>query len=301
MRHRTFSLSLFVMAASALVFAQQVTLPSLLATHAKSMTESVSLTGTATVQPLPGEPATVSFWFSKPDKFRIETPDKTWVCDGKTLTTYEKSTNSYSVTPVESPVPGATEAWAWASFFEKEPYKYVQSAKAGNKRTVKGHKVTEVSVSWKSGGESTGTMYIDDAGMCWGFDLKSGDKETLVLAEQVTKGDAPIEDAKFAFTVPANAVKAETLPKATFNAVKTVFQRNCMPCHSSNQQSGGVDLTSYETLMQANIVTPSKPEESQLYKVISGPRPTMPKNRSKLQEADVKTVGDWIKEGAKNS
>ncbi|MBS1724097.1 MAG: hypothetical protein JSS66_14220 [Armatimonadetes bacterium] len=301
MRQRSFSFVILATAVSAVVLAQQVSLPAPLASHAKSMVEAASLTGTATVQPLPGEPMTVSFWFSKPNKYRIETNEKTWVCDGQNVTTYDKASNTYSVATMDSPVPKSVEVWAWASFFEKEPYKYAQAAKTGSKRTVKGHKVTEVTVGWKDGEETLGTAYLDENNVCWGFNYKSGEKEWVVLAEQVTKGDAALENSKFVFTAPAGATKAEMVAKATFASVSKVFQRNCMPCHSSNQQAGGVDLSSFDTLMQANIVVSGKPEESELYKVISGPRPSMPKNRSKLTEADQKLISEWIKDGAKGS
>jgi hypothetical protein len=66
-----------------------------------------------------------------------------------------------------------------------------------------------------------------------------------------------------------------------------------------------MNLENYAATMKGNddgaVITPGKPEKSLLYNlVISTGRKKMPPLRP-LSKADVATISDWIKAGAKNN
>lgn len=286
--------------------ASQVALPSQLSNHVKALQDAKGVSGTLTFQQLPGAPVPVKFSFAKPNYYRIETDETTVVCDGKDVYRYRKSDNSYTVSPAgeasgksDAAMP---ETWAWTAFFDAKALQTAESAKVGTKRSLKGKPVTGVDVAWSKPEPGTATVYVEDkTGVALGFNLKKGDKEWLVIGSEVTLNGQDVDPAQFAFAVPAGAKKVEATVEAAagFASVQKALSRNCMPCHGSQSRAGGVDLSSRGAI-SANLVTPGSPEESRLYKVVSGPRPSMPKNRAPLSQADQKAIYDWIKDGAKD-
>jgi outer membrane biosynthesis protein TonB len=82
----------------------------------------------------------------------------------------------------------------------------------------------------------------------------------------------------------------------------------CTVCHGD----GGSEprLLEYEDLFNSflipNLVVPGKPEESELYKVLIGPRPRMPKRirgeggPRTVPEPAKDAIAEWIRRGAKN-
>lgn len=95
-------------------------------------------------------------------------------------------------------------------------------------------------------------------------------------------------------------------PSGAYAAVQTIFTNNCMPCHGGGSRgpAGGVDLSSYDGVIKGGrsgpVVVAGDPAGSKLVKMISGPTPSMPKNKPPLSASDVKTISDWIQAGAKN-
>lgn len=150
---------------SVIVLAAQVSLPSLLSNHVKSLQDAQSASGTLTVQPLAGTAYTVKFKYAKPNLFRFESDSGFTDSDGKNVYTYSKETNTYTVEPVDdanvAAKTTATDLWAWSPFFNKDAYKDAIT-KMGSKRTVKGTKVTEVLVSWMKPRAGDATLYFDD-------------------------------------------------------------------------------------------------------------------------------------------
>lgn len=88
----------------------------------------------------------------------------------------------------------------------------------------------------------------------------------------------------------------------TFNIIRDqIFKPNCYGCHSGANAQMGVDLSSYSELMkpELGIVSPGDPLNSILYlKVQSG---EMPFGAPRLSDAEIKTIADWIKEGAREN
>jgi len=84
--------------------------------------------------------------------------------------------------------------------------------------------------------------------------------------------------------------------------VRTVLLGACR-CHVDNlTPPGGLDLTHYESLMKGSAsgrqVVAAHPESSNLYRRVS--RGEMPPT-SPLAPEDIRTIGKWIEQGAKNN
>ncbi len=78
-----------------------------------------------------------------------------------------------------------------------------------------------------------------------------------------------------------------------------------MNCHSSGTKSAGIDLTSYASLIQSAqthgdpVVVPGDPKSSHLYMALDSHE--MPPAPDQLSDVEIKTVGTWITQGAKEN
>ncbi len=79
-----------------------------------------------------------------------------------------------------------------------------------------------------------------------------------------------------------------------------VFAPKCLTCHEGAGAPHGVDLSSYESIVQSNLfpalVVPGDPENSSLYASVSEGR--MPKGPAKLGRAEIEAIASWIRNGA---
>ena len=84
-------------------------------------------------------------------------------------------------------------------------------------------------------------------------------------------------------------------PTYTAN-VGTFFQSTCAACHNSTTLAGGLDVTSYASLMKGGkdgaVILPGNPEGSLLISVQSG------KHFANLPATQLEIVQQWIAEGA---
>lgn len=276
---------------------------SMLQGHVKALQDAATLTGTLTVQPIGGAPATYKISYAKPNLIKIETPDGWTLSDGKTIYSFVKKENTWSESPVSdeaiAKTAGLKEAWAWRAFFDKDAFKGVVSSKTGQTRVIKGTPVTELALVLESG---TATLFVDPKlGFARGFTFKVEESDLLVTSTDIVLGkDAPTSEA-FVFHAPDGAKKQEApaADAATFASVQSILSRNCMPCHGAQVRSGGHDLSSHKGVMGA--VVAGSPEQSSLVRSISGPRPSMPKMRAPLSAKDVETISKWVAAGAKSS
>ena len=107
----------------------------------------------------------------------------------------------------------------------------------------------------------------------------------------------------FQSTPPANPAPKQTTP--TFKDVETIFAANCTRCHGDGGMRGGIDLTSYDSIMKGGddgpIVKKGAPKHSVLVQALRGTDGVrqMPPRRPQLPEASIATVEAWIKAGAK--
>lgn len=88
-------------------------------------------------------------------------------------------------------------------------------------------------------------------------------------------------------------------PKQLAADTKQLFRQRCAQCHSAPKPKGKLDVLDHEALLRDGIVTPSKPEASELYaQVASGRMPQPGNGRSPLSQAEKDLVRDWIGAGA---
>ncbi len=280
--------------------------PAAVVAHANALKDAQSLTIVYSVQKLPGAPEEHKLTYSKPNMYRIETPDSTIVSDGKTTWDYNKVDNTYTENPAGFAKIAEDEYWAWCAFFIDQ-FKDVSGAKAGTKRSIKGNPVQEVVISFKAGVNKDSTLYIDaKTGVARGASIKTERSEQLIIAKEITLGKDALSASEFTFTPPAGAKKAEK-PKVeavSYDKVDAIFQSSCMPCHSGGDRKGGLDLTNYNGTMSGGrhgaVVVPNDSANSSLVMYIRGQRtPRMPKDAGALSSKDTQTISNWIDSGAK--
>lgn len=99
---------------------------------------------------------------------------------------------------------------------------------------------------------------------------------------------------------------AEASPQFYTDHVQPILQANCYRCHAGLNHRGGLQLDTREGLMHGGkdgtVVVPGHPEQSLLVSLIrhegpaADPKPMPPK--SKLSDADIATITEWIRGGA---
>ncbi|WNJ18116.1 c-type cytochrome domain-containing protein [Pontibacter sp. G13] len=80
-------------------------------------------------------------------------------------------------------------------------------------------------------------------------------------------------------------------------------RRDCIACHTASNNLGGVVLTSYDELIQSDIVDVNDPNSSELIRVVTTNDPDEkmpPAPDTPLNEQEVNTLRTWIGQGALN-
>ncbi len=110
------------------------------------------------------------------------------------------------------------------------------------------------------------------------------------------------------FTLTLSVIAFSQKKQLTFkNDVFPLIKSYCLPCHlQENDNPSELSLDNYELTMKGgeheSTVVVGKPKESNLYlKLLPNPPfgKQMARNRKKLSEEEVKTIYDWIEQGAK--
>ncbi|MDI6878105.1 MAG: cytochrome b N-terminal domain-containing protein [Desulfitobacteriaceae bacterium] len=82
------------------------------------------------------------------------------------------------------------------------------------------------------------------------------------------------------------------------NDVAPIFQSRCLSCHGT---SGNYALDSYQNTLKKDI-NPGDPENSKLVQRLEGTdKPQMPLGQDPLSSAQIQSIKNWIKDGAKNN
>jgi hypothetical protein len=89
--------------------------------------------------------------------------------------------------------------------------------------------------------------------------------------------------------------------------VGPIIQKYCLPCHAAeNENPSGLALDNFEYVIKGgnhgDAVIPGKPDKSYLYlKLLPDPPfgKQMARNKKRLTEEELKTIYDWIAQGAK--
>ena len=82
--------------------------------------------------------------------------------------------------------------------------------------------------------------------------------------------------------------------------IQPIFNFNCGNCHIGNS-SGGVNLSTYQNVMDSDVITPFDANDSELYDLITENNnggDDMPPGNAELSDAQIALIEDWINEGA---
>jgi WD40 repeat protein len=84
--------------------------------------------------------------------------------------------------------------------------------------------------------------------------------------------------------------------------IAPIFRRSCNGCHRPGKSKGGLELTSFATVIKGGkhgqILKPGDPQDSELVEQIIGDEPEMPKEGDPLTPEEVAAIQRWIAEGA---
>ena len=87
-------------------------------------------------------------------------------------------------------------------------------------------------------------------------------------------------------------------------SVFPIFEAKCVVCHNSNKTLGGLDATSYETVMSsgenAPVIIPGDVENSLLAQYLLGTNGKFMPPLGGMSEVDIQAILDWIAAGAEN-
>lgn len=92
--------------------------------------------------------------------------------------------------------------------------------------------------------------------------------------------------------------------KVTFeDHAQPIFRARCAACHNSDKKSGGLDLSTYTTLMEGGSsggsIEPGDPEGSYLFSLVTHEEePYMPPGNNKIPDAEIDVLKKWIAGGA---
>jgi len=116
----------------------------------------------------------------------------------------------------------------------------------------------------------------------------------------------PTDSSPLVTDIPTEVPAATDAPAGDGVAVSfsqdilPILQENCTRCHGTSRQSADLKLNTLENLMLGSedgaVVIPGNSAESILMEAIrSG---AMPKGGTKLSDADIQLIADWIDAGA---
>ena len=106
-----------------------------------------------------------------------------------------------------------------------------------------------------------------------------------------------------------NALRAEddaskTKAKITYDdEVRPLLKRRCASCHSGDRTEGDLDIANFVALMQGggsgSVIDAGSADDSYLFRLVNhDDSPEMPPGGSKIPDAEIKLLRDWIDQGA---
>ena len=109
-------------------------------------------------------------------------------------------------------------------------------------------------------------------------------------------------------SVSAQAAPAPSTVDYYNQRVLPIFQANCYSCHGGMNHRGGLNISTKAGLLKGghdgSVLDATHPEQSLLIKLIrhegppDDPMPMPPRPRTKISDADIATITEWIKAGA---
>jgi mono/diheme cytochrome c family protein len=130
-------------------------------------------------------------------------------------------------------------------------------------------------------------------------------RRSLVFALAVTASAATVLVTRSSHAV-SSPPPAAASPQFYTEQVQPILQSNCYRCHAGFNHRGGLQLDTRAGLLHGGndgvVIVSGHPELSLLVKLIrhegpaNDPKPMPPKSR--LSDADIATITEWIRAGA---
>jgi mono/diheme cytochrome c family protein len=130
-------------------------------------------------------------------------------------------------------------------------------------------------------------------------------RRSLVFALAVTASAATVLVTRNSHAVSSTRPAAAS-PQFYTEQVQPILQSNCYRCHAGFNHRGGLQLDTRAGLLHGGndgvVIVSGHPELSLLVKLIrhegpaNDPKPMPPKSR--LSDADIATITEWIRAGA---
>jgi hypothetical protein len=97
---------------------------------------------------------------------------------------------------------------------------------------------------------------------------------------------------------PANA----QTPVSFSKDIQPILEQNCWSCHGASMQSSRLNLSTLEGALRGgargSAIVPGQAEDSRLYRMVAGlDKPAMPLAGSKLTDAQIAAIKNWIDQG----
>ena len=274
---------------------------SALAPQAKKLLAAKTLKIKISMTKIGGSDEVKTMLLGKDNFFRIDSPKSAVVCDGKTIIDYNKAKKTYTKTEFSADAAkaafGDNSLWLWSAFFNA---KFTDSISSETKQTAhafRGSNVQDYLISRKGVGAmtvmlDTKTNFV--SGMTWKD--KAGASFVVNFSDLNLTDKAP-QDSLFAFIPPEGAsevVAAAPGEKLKYADIADIVKANC-DCHSGAQPADGIELSSYDSLMNSRTVRASDSSASKLIRVIkSGKMPP----KKKMANEDTDKLAKWIDDGA---
>lgn len=100
-----------------------------------------------------------------------------------------------------------------------------------------------------------------------------------------------------------NSSSGTLTPESFTQDVAPIFNQRCIKCHGDGQLNGGLDLTSYATLMRGGkkgaVIIPGNADGSLLVQYIR--QGLMPKSSAKLTQGQISIIENWVNGGAQDN
>ena len=240
--------------------------------------------------------ASCTLVYEKPDRFRIETPTRLTVCDGKTVWDYWKEAKVYTKARFSLDRTREEDVWGWAAFFGSgllSPGKVSGTDSAGGFETIR-YEMPFGRGGWIRGEAGKGRVLA--------FGVSSEPALWQTSSTSVTYGGAAPDSSAFKFVAPAGS--REIPATVSYREIGQLFDDYCFPCHDFATHESGLNLSSYEGLMKGGdhgpVIEPGKPANSLLYIDISSIHlPFMPPHEGVGEAWRRYRLGLWISQGAK--
>ena len=107
-----------------------------------------------------------------------------------------------------------------------------------------------------------------------------------------------------ALLLMASSLSAGEAQVSFHREIAPIFRRSCNGCHRPSKAKGGLDLTTFASVMKGGkagaILEPGKAHGSELFEQIRGDEPEMPKDSEPLLAEEIAAIERWIAQGAKD-